>query len=95
MTKLSPITDNISIIPKKLSIILIKYIEPILQTLINCHAEGSKQVCLSTTLIIINYIVEEAIHLGNNATVFQAEVLQWEERHPTLYSPKSKTKIAS
>ena len=33
MTKLSPITDNISIIPKKLSIISITYIEPIMQTL--------------------------------------------------------------
>ena len=30
-----------------------------------------------------NDIAEEAIHLGNNATVFQAEVLQWEEQHPT------------
>ena len=29
-----------------------------------------------------NDIAEEAIHRGNNATVFQAEVLQWEEQHP-------------
>ena len=42
-----------------------------------------------------NEIAEEAIHLGNNATVFQAEVFQWEEQHPTLYSLKSKTKFLS
>ena len=35
MIKLSPITDNISKIPKKLSIISIKYIEPIMQTLVH------------------------------------------------------------
>ena len=34
MTNLSLITNNISIIPKKLSIISIKYIEPIMQTLL-------------------------------------------------------------
>ena len=32
-----------------------------------------------------NDIAEEAIHLGNNATVFQAEVLQWEEQHLTYF----------
>ena len=46
---------------------------------------GLEQVCLSTTVI-----AEEAIHLGNNATVFQAAVLQWQEQHLTLYSLKSK-----
>ena len=45
-------------------------------------------MCLSTT--VITDITEEVIHLGNNATVFQAEVLQWEEQHPSLYSLKSK-----
>ena len=39
-----------------------------------------------------NNIANETIHLGNNATVFQAEVLQWEEQHPTLYSLKLKNK---
>ena len=43
---------------------------------------GLEQVCL---LLInnTNDIAEEAIHLGNNTTVFEAEVLQWEEQHPT------------
>ena len=41
---------------------------------INCHTDGSK---LDDNRIINcshNDIAEEAIHLGNNATVFQAEV---------------------
>ena len=43
---------------------------------------GLEQVCLLLINNSHNDIAEEAIHLGNNATVFQAEVLQWEEQHP-------------
>ena len=35
---------------------------------------GLEQVCLSTTVISHINSAEEAIHLGNSATVFQAEV---------------------
>ena len=46
---------------------------------INCHTEGSKLDDNRTgTGVLINNshndIAEEAIHLGNNATVFQGEV---------------------
>ena len=55
-----------------------KEVEPIKHN-INCHTEGSKLDDNRTvTGELINNshndIAEEAIHLGNNATVFQAEV---------------------
>ena len=55
-----------------------KEVEPI-NFNINCHTDGSKLDDNRTGAgVIINYshndIAEEAIHLGNNATVFQAEV---------------------
>ena len=37
-----------------------------------------------------NNISDEAIYLGNNATVFQAAFFQWEEQNLTLYSLKQK-----
>ena len=55
-----------------------KEVEPI-NLNINCHTDGSKLDDYRTGAgVIINYshndIAKEAIHLGNNATVFQAEV---------------------
>ena len=76
-----------------------KEVEPINHN-INFHTEGSKLDDNRTGAGALinnshNYIAEEAIHLGNNSTVFQAEVVQWKEQHPTLYALKSKTKILS
>ena len=70
-----------------------KVVEPI-----NFNTEGSKLDDNRTGAGVFinnshNDIAEEVIHLGNNATVFQAEVFHWEEQHPTLYLLKSKTKI--
>ena len=53
------------------------------------HTEGSQLDDNRTGAGVIinnshNDITEGAIVLGNNATVFQAEVFQWEEQHPTL-----------
>ena len=67
---------------------------------INFHTEGSKLDDNRTGAGVFinnshNDIAEEAMHLGNNATVFQADDFQWEEQHPTLYSLKSKSKILS
>ena len=55
-----------------------KEVEPINYN-INCHTDGYKLDDNRTGAgVLINYshndIAEEAIHLGNNATVFQAEV---------------------
>ena len=71
-----------------------KEVEPINHN-INCHTAGSKFDDNWTGAgVLINYshdeIAEEAIHLSSNETVFQAEVFQREEQHPTLYSLKSK-----
>ena len=73
-----------------------KEVEPINYN-INCHTEGSKLDDNRTGAGVLinnshNDIAEEASHLGNNATVFQAEVFKWVEQHPTLYSLKSNTK---
>ena len=70
-----------------------KVVEPINH--INFHTEGSKLDDNRAEAGVFinnshNVIAEEAIHLGNNATVFQDE-----EQHPTLYSLKSKKKILS
>ena len=55
-----------------------KEVEPINYN-INCHTDGSKRDDNRTGAgVFINYshndIAEESIHLGNNATVFQAKV---------------------
>ena len=76
-----------------------KVVEPINHN-INFHTESSKLDDNRTGAGVFinnshNDIAERAIHLGNNATVFQAKVFQWEEQHPTLYSLKSKTKFLS
>ena len=65
-----------------------KEVEPINHN-INCHTEGSNPDDNRTgTGVLINNshneIAEEAIHLDYNATVFQDEVLQWEEHFYTL-----------
>ena len=76
-----------------------KEVEPI-NFNINCHTDGSKIDDNRTGAgVIINYshndIAEEAIHLGNNATVFQAELFAVGRTASTLYSPKQKTRVLS
>ena len=69
-----------------------KVFEPINHN-INFHTESSKLDDYRTGAgVLINnshMTLLKSIHLGNNATVFQAEVFLWEEQHPTLYSLKS------
>ena len=76
-----------------------KEVEPINYN-INCHTDGSKLDDNRTVAVgLINYshnnIAEEAIHLGNNATVFQAEVFAVGRTTSTVYSPKQKTRVLS
>ena len=79
-----------------------KEVEPI-NFNINCHTDGSKLDDNRTGAgVIINYshndIAEEAIHLGNNATVFQAKVFavgRTASHIPTSFSPKQKTRVLS
>ena len=73
-----------------------KEVEPI-NFSINCHTDGSKLDENRTGAgVIINYshndIVEEAIHLGNNATVFQAEVFAVGRRASHLIFAETKNK---
>ena len=67
---------------------------------INCHTDGSKLDENRTGAgVIINYshndIAEEVIHLGNNATVFQAEVFAVERTasHLTFAETKNKSVV--
>ena len=67
---------------------------------INCHTDGCKLDHNRTGAGVLIYnshndIAEEDIHLDNNASVFQAKVLQREEQHSTLYSLKSKQKCCN
>ena len=71
-----------------------KEVEPINQN-INSHTESSKRDDNRTGAGVLinnshNDIAEEAIHLGNNATVFQAKVFSGKSNiPPTIYSLKS------
>ena len=53
---------------------------------------GLEQVYLSTTVICHNDTAEEAIHLGKNATVFQAEVFAVGRTASHLIFAKTKNK---
>ena len=71
-----------------------KEVEPINHN-INCHTDASKlddtgleQVCLSTTVIMA--LPKKQFISAKMRLCFKLKYSQWEEQHPTLYSPKQK-----
>ena len=74
-----------------------KEVEPIN---FNCHTDGSKLDDNRTEAgVLINYshndIAKEAIYLGNNATVFQAEVFPVGRTASHLIFAETKTRVLS